>query len=54
MQEDAHFTVCILLVAEGILNFGLASVCSACEEVVAHRNGNIATNVHLVVAKDHI
>ena len=54
MQEDAHFTVCILLVAESILNFGLASICSAGEEVGAHSNGNLSTDINLVVLEDHV
>ena len=51
MEEDAHLAVRILLVAESVLNFGLASICSAGEEVVAHGNGNIASDINLVVVK---
>ena len=54
MEEDAHLAVSILLVAESVLNFGLASICSAGEEVVAHGNGNIATDINLVVVKNHV
>ena len=54
MEEDAHLAVRILLVAESVLNFGLASICSAGEEVVAHGNGNIASHINLVVVKNHV
>ena len=54
VEEDAHLAVRILLVAESVLNFGLASICSAGEKVVAHGNGNIAADMNFVVVKNHI
>merc|ERR1719423_548977 len=54
VQKDAYLAVCILLVAESVLDLGLAPICRTGEEVVAHGNGNIATDIDLVIVEDHV
>ena len=54
VKEDAHLAVCILLVSERVLNFGLAPICSAGEEVRAHGKGSIAGDIDLVIVEDHV
>ena len=54
VEEDAQLAVGVPLVAERVLHLGLASICSAGEEVGAHGNGNIASDVDLVVFKNHV
>jgi len=46
--------ILVLLVAKGILDFGLAAVCGRSEIVVAHGDGNVAVQLNLMVVEDNI
>ena len=54
VQEDAHVAVSILLVAKGVLYFGLASIRTAGEIVVAHGDGRVAVHLNLVVVEHNV
>ena len=54
VEANAQLAVGIPLVAERVLHFGLAAICSVGEVVGAHGNGNIAADIDLVVLEDHV
>ena len=54
MQEDAQLAVGVPFVAERVLHFGLAAICSVGEVVGAHGNGSLSTDINLVVLEDHV
>ena len=54
VEKNPHLAICVLLVAEGVLHFGLASIRSAGEAVVSQCNGHVAAHIDLVVLKDDV
>ena len=54
MEANAQLAVGVPLVAERVLHFGLAAICSVGEVVGAHGDGNIASDINLVVFKNHV
>mmetsp|Transcript_44348 Transcript_44348/g.101667 ORF Transcript_44348/g.101667 Transcript_44348/m.101667 type:complete len:268 (-) Transcript_44348:322-1125(-) len=54
VEEDAQLAVRVLLVAEGVLDLGLAARGRAREVIVAHRNTDVALQLDLVVVIDAV
>ena len=54
MEKDAELAISILLVPKGVLDLGLAVVIRCSEVVVPHGNGNISTDIDLVVVKNDV
>jgi len=53
VEEDPQLTILAPLVAEAVLNLGHFAILGTGEVIVAHGSCNVATDLDLVVLKDH-
>jgi len=54
VEKDAHLSIVVLLVAEGVLDFGLAAILRTGEVVVAHGDCDLTAHIDMVVVEDDV
>ena len=54
VEENSRLAIAVALVAESVLNLGLVARRRAREDVRAHRHGDWAIEIDLVVGEDHL